>query len=120
MASHAIDVAARPMCRHEPLVRCCIIFSSCLRSHTIPAHSLTRTYVPRYTNGKGEGNQLLPSTGLVPSGVTLGHFADMLAAQPRRLKLHWMSLHGHADWLRSADAVVMVPAEEVDKEESEG
>ena len=56
----------------------------------------------------------MPSTGLVPSGVTLGHFADMLAAQPRRLKLHWMSLHGHADWLRSADAVVMVPAEEVE------
>jgi hypothetical protein len=41
-------------------------------------------------------------------------FADMLAAQPRRLKLHWMSLHGHADWLRSADAVTMVPAEEVE------
>jgi hypothetical protein len=114
VASHAIDVAARPVCRHEPLVRQRIFLSSCLRSQPIPTHSLTRTHVHRFTNGKGEGNQLLPSTGLVLSGVTLGHFADMLAAQPRRLKLHWMSLHGHADWLRSADAVTMVPAEEVE------
>jgi hypothetical protein len=45
----------------------------------------------------------------VPSGVTLGHFADMLAAQPKKLELHWMYLHGHAYWLRSADAAVVPP-----------
>ncbi|KAK5111587.1 hypothetical protein LTR85_011816 [Meristemomyces frigidus] len=63
-----------------------------------------------YTNSKGKGNQLLPSTGKVPSGVTLGHLADLLAAQPKKLDLHWMQVQGHAWWVRSAAAVV-VPKE---------
>lgn len=58
----------------------------------------------------GKGNQLIPTTGHVESGVTLGHVADMLAAQPKKLTYHWMQLHVYNWWLRSRDAVV-VPKE---------
>ena len=63
-----------------------------------------------YTKANGRGNQMNPSTGKVPSGVKLGHLADLLGAQPKKLKLHWMQIHGHEWWVRSADAVV-VPKE---------
>lgn len=46
----------------------------------------------------------------MPSGVTLGHIVDMLAAQPTKLTYHWMQVNGQAWWKRSADAVV-VPAD---------
>jgi hypothetical protein len=75
---------------------------------------------PRYTKSNGQGSQLLPSTGHVPTGVTLGHLADMLAAQPKKLEYHWMMLHGAASWARSADAVVLPKNEDVDVEHSEG
>jgi hypothetical protein len=53
----------------------------------------------------------------VPSGVTLRNFADMLAAESKKLKLHWMSLHGHAYCLRSADAIVPPPDEDDEGDE---
>ena len=52
----------------------------------------------------------MPSTGKVPSEVTLGHIADLLAAEPEKLELHWRQIIGYAYWLRSTDAVV-VPKE---------
>ena len=55
----------------------------------------------------------------MPSGVTLGHFADMLAAQPRSLECHSMQPYGYAHWLRSADATVS-PPEGGDKENADG
>ena len=51
--------------------------------------------------------------------MTLGHFADMLAAQPKRLEYHWMQPHGYSSWLRSADAVVPLP-KGGDKENADG
>ena len=60
-----------------------------------------------YTKANGRGNQATPSTGNVPSGVKLGHLADLLAAQPKKLKLHWMQIHGHEWWVRAADADVV-------------
>lgn len=51
--------------------------------------------------------------------MTLGHLADMLAAQPRRLEYHWMMLHGASPWVRSADAVVLPKNEGVGVEHSE-
>lgn len=51
----------------------------------------------------------MPSTGHVPSGVTLGHLADMLAAQPKKLEYHWMQPHDYASWLRSADTTAPLP-----------
>ncbi|KAK4555320.1 hypothetical protein LTR86_007617 [Recurvomyces mirabilis] len=63
-----------------------------------------------YTKPNGRGNQLVPSTGKVPTGVTLGHLADLLAAQPKKLTMHWMQIHGYVWWSRSSDAVV-VPKE---------
>jgi hypothetical protein len=86
------------------------------RSHSSTFVSTTHYHLPRYTKGDNSGSQLLPSTGHVPTGVTLGHFADMLAAQPNKLEYHWMQLHGYADWLRSADTAGELP--EVDKEHS--
>lgn len=62
---------------------------------------------------------MLPCTGHVPTGVTLGHFADMLAAQPNKLEYHWMQPHGYASWLRSADAISPLP-KGGDKEHSTG
>ena len=56
----------------------------------------------------------------MPTGVTLGHLADMLAAQPKKLKYHWMMLHGTSSWVRSADAVLLLKNEDVDVEHSEG
>jgi hypothetical protein len=73
----------------------------------------------RFTKRNAQGNQLLPSTGHVPTGVTLGHFADMLAAQPKKLEYHWMQLHGAASWARSVDAVAL-PNDGVDVEHSDG
>lgn len=72
-----------------------------------------------FTNQNAKGKQLDPSTGHVSTGVTLGHLADMLAAQPRGLEYHWMMLHGASAWVRSADAVVL-PNGDVDVEHSEG
>ena len=74
------------------------------------------TVFARYTKSTAQGIQLLPSTGHVPSGVTLRHLADMLAAQPKELKYHWMMLHGAASWVRSADAVVLPKNQDVDVE----
>jgi hypothetical protein len=51
--------------------------------------------------------------------VALDHFANMLAAQSRKLELHWMQPHGYASWLRSADATVL-PPEGGDKENADG
>ena len=50
---------------------------------------------------------LSPHVGLVSSGVTLGHLADLVAAQSTKLKLHWMQITGHVWWARSADAIVV-------------
>jgi hypothetical protein len=51
--------------------------------------------------------------------VTLSHFADMLAAQPKKLENHWMQPHGNSSWLRSVDAAVALP-EGGDKENPTG
>ena len=59
------------------------------------------------TKPKGKGTQMRPGTGRVETGVTLGHVADLLATIPKKLERHWMSLDGHAWWVRSADAVVV-------------
>ena len=85
-------------CVREPL---------CLSASHFRCNPLTHD--PRYTKPNGEGSQLLPSTGSVPSGVTLGHFADMLAAQLNKLEYHWMQPHGYSSWLRSADATTVPP-----------
>lgn len=67
-----------------------------------------------FTKSSGKGTQLLPSTGKVPSGVTLGHIADLFAAQPRKLTLHWWQIHTSAWWARSADAIVVPKEGEID------
>lgn len=69
-----------------------------------------------YTKPNGKGNQMMPSTGKVGTGVTLGHVADLLATLPSRLTLHWMSLNGQAWWARSADAVVVPEPGQAERE----
>lgn len=61
----------------------------------------------------GQGNQMCPSTGPVSTGVTLGHLSDLLASLPKKLKLHWMQVHGDVWWARSADAVVLPKEREI-------
>ena len=61
----------------------------------------------------------MPYTGHIASGVTMGHVADMLAAQSHKYRYHWMWLHGHVSWLRSADAVVVPGEKDVDEDESD-
>ncbi|KAK3708403.1 hypothetical protein LTR37_011499 [Vermiconidia calcicola] len=58
------------------------------------------------TRPNGKGTQLRPSTGRVPTGVTLGHVADLLLSISSRLTLHWVSIDGHAWWAMSTDALV--------------
>ncbi|KAK3625766.1 hypothetical protein LTR22_023420 [Elasticomyces elasticus] len=71
-----------------------------------------------YTKSNGKGSQLVPSTGKTPSGVTLGHVADLLAAKTKKLNVHWIQVIGHEYWLRSADAIVVPPNANVGNEES--
>ncbi|KAK5731334.1 hypothetical protein LTR15_001273 [Elasticomyces elasticus] len=50
-----------------------------------------------YSYGDAGGNQLLPTTGNVATGVTLGHIANVLTAQLIDNKdLHWLQIHGYA------------------------
>lgn len=112
MAPHVPHLTTHDISQHEPLVRA--RFSP--TRFTLPA---PRWHTSRFTKRDDSGSQLLVSTGHVPSGVTLGHFADMLAAQPKKLEYHWMQSHGYAFWLRSADATVPLP-EGGDKEHSMG
>ncbi|KAK4889199.1 hypothetical protein LTR27_011957 [Elasticomyces elasticus] len=71
-----------------------------------------------YTKPNGKGSQLVPSTGKIPSGVTLGHIADLLAAKTKKLNVHWIQVIGHEYWLRPADAIVVPPNADVGNEES--
>jgi hypothetical protein len=107
----ADHIAADNLSQHDHLV------CSLLPRHHFDPSPLTHT--SRYTKPNGEGSQLLPSTGDVPSGVTLGHFADMLAAQSNKAEYHWMQPHGYSSWLRSADSTTPLP-QRGDKENSDG
>jgi hypothetical protein len=107
----ADHTAADGLSQHDHLV------CSLLPLHHFDPSPLTHT--SRYTKPNGEGSQLLPSTGDVPSGVTLGHFADMLAAQSNKGEYHWMQPHGYSSWLRSADSTTPLP-QGGDKEHSDG
>ena len=53
------------------------------------------------------------------TGETLGHLADMLAAQTKKMEYHRMQLHGASSWVRSADAIVLTN-NRVNMEHSEG
>ncbi|KAK3111476.1 hypothetical protein LTR53_013242 [Teratosphaeriaceae sp. CCFEE 6253] len=85
--------------------------SASWRRMQLTSPPVTRVDMHLWYTKKSKGGQLLPSTGYVPTGVTLGDVADVLADQPRKfMTLHWIQIMSHAWWVRSADAVV-VPEE---------
>jgi hypothetical protein len=94
----------------------------CAAAHPYDLPISAPTHLPtsaRFNKRNAQGDQLLPSTANVLTGVTSGHLADMLGAQQRELEYRWTMLHDASSWVRSADAVVL-PNEDVDVEHSEG